>query len=193
MFLKVCLQLSLAYFLIMAEHGFLPYDLIGLRKSWDSIGINVLEDTFFQEWTYEARKILSTPATQHFFTAIVVVQWADLIICKTRILSIFSHGINNWFLNFGLLLETCLAAFLSYTPGTEKVLHMFPLKLHLWFPGLPFSILILIYDECRKVILRNFFHYLIKCPFRIYKNNNYNKLFHIISEFHGKLKFPVCS
>jgi sodium/potassium-transporting ATPase subunit alpha len=62
---------------------------------------------------------------------------------------------NNWFLNFGLLFETCLAAFLSYTPGTEKALHMYPLKLHWWFPGLPFSILILIYDECRKVILRN--------------------------------------
>jgi sodium/potassium-transporting ATPase subunit alpha len=29
---------------------------------------------------------------------------------------------HNWVLNFGLIFETCLAAFLSYTPGTEDAL-----------------------------------------------------------------------
>jgi hypothetical protein len=34
----------------------------------------------------------------------------------------------NWALNFGLVFETALAAFLSYTPGMDKGLRMFPLK-----------------------------------------------------------------
>ena len=63
-----------------------------------------------------------------FFVAIVIVQWADLIICKTRRNSIVQQGMTNWALNFGLVFETCLAAFLSYTPGMDKGLRMYPLR-----------------------------------------------------------------
>ncbi len=34
----------------------------------------------------------------------------------------------NHVLNFGLLFETAMAAFLSYTPGMDKGLRMYPLK-----------------------------------------------------------------
>ena len=60
----------------------------------------------------------------------------------------------NWILNFGLIFETALAAFLSYTPGMDKGLRMYPLKLNWWFPAAPFSLLIFIYDEIRKYLLR---------------------------------------
>ena len=61
---------------------------------------------------------------------------------------------SNWFLNFGLCFETALAAFLSYTPGMDKGLRMYPLKFNWWLPALPFSALILSYDETRKFLLR---------------------------------------
>ena len=39
-----------------------------------------------------------------------------------------SHVVSsNWFLNFGLVFETALAAFLSYTPGMSNGLRMYPL------------------------------------------------------------------
>ena len=38
------------YFVIMAENGFLPHDLFGLRERWDSKAINDLEDSYGQEW-----------------------------------------------------------------------------------------------------------------------------------------------
>ena len=38
------------YFVIMAENGFWPSRLLGLRKEWDSKGINDLEDSYGQEW-----------------------------------------------------------------------------------------------------------------------------------------------
>ena len=82
-----------------------------------------------------------------FFVSIVIVQWADLIICKTRRNSVFQQGMNNSFLNFGLFFETALAAFLSYTPGMDKGLRMYPLALQWWIPAIPFSIVIFIYDE----------------------------------------------
>ncbi len=40
------------YFIIMAENGFLPSKLFGIRKQWDSKGVNDLEDSYGQEWVY---------------------------------------------------------------------------------------------------------------------------------------------
>ena len=38
------------YFVIMAENGFLPRDLPGIRKQWDSKAVNDLPDSYGQEW-----------------------------------------------------------------------------------------------------------------------------------------------
>lgn len=67
---------------------------------------------------------------------------------------LFFQGLRNHMLNFGLFFETALAAFLSYTPGMDKGLRMYPLKINWWIPAIPFSILIFCYDEVRKYLLR---------------------------------------
>lgn len=144
------------YFVIMAENGFLPKKLFGLRKPWDDRSENSLTDSYGQEWTYDQRKILEFTCHTAFFVSIVVVQWADLIICKTRRNSLFTQGMTNWFLNFGLVFETCLAAFLSYTPGMSNGLRMYPLHWTWWFPAVPFSLAIWVYDEIRRYILRRY-------------------------------------
>ena len=117
------------------------------------------------------RKILEYTCHTAFFVSIVIVQWADLIICKTRKNSVFQQGMKNGMLNFGLCFETLLAAFLSYCPGMDKGLRMYPLKVanfvetinqhhsqhsqfNWWLPALPFSLLIFTYDETRKFLLR---------------------------------------
>merc|ERR1712106_428027 len=142
------------YFVIMCENGFWPSKLLGLRRAWDSAAVNDLEDSYGQEWTYRDRKILEYTCHTAFFVSIVIVQWADLIICKTRKNSVFQQGMKNWFMNFGLVFETVLAAFLSYTPGMDKGLRMYPLYFNWWLPAIPFSILIFCYDETRKFLLR---------------------------------------
>lgn len=38
------------YFVIMAENGFLPLFLFGIRKQWDSKAVNDLTDSYGQEW-----------------------------------------------------------------------------------------------------------------------------------------------
>ena len=76
----------------MAENGFWPSRLLGIRKSWDSKSVNDLEDSYGQEWTYQQRKILEYTCHTAFFVSIVVVQWTDLIICKTRRNSLIHQG-----------------------------------------------------------------------------------------------------
>ncbi|MED6278902.1 Sodium/potassium-transporting ATPase subunit alpha-1 [Characodon lateralis] len=143
------------YFVIMAENGFHYMDLIGIRVFWDNKSINDLEDSYGQQWTYQDRKIIEFTCHTAFFTSIVVVQWADLIICKTRMNSIVQQGMSkNRVLIFGLFEETALAAFLSYCPGMDVALRMYPLKPSWWFCAFPYGLIIFVYDEVRRYILR---------------------------------------
>lgn len=38
------------YFVILAENGFLPSRLLGIRLDWDDRTMNDLEDSYGQEW-----------------------------------------------------------------------------------------------------------------------------------------------
>ncbi|XP_029479017.1 sodium/potassium-transporting ATPase subunit alpha-2-like [Oncorhynchus nerka] len=145
------------YFVILAENGFWPGTLLGIRLNWDDRANNEVEDSYGQQWTYEQRKVIEFTCHTSFFASIVVVQWADLVICKTRRNSVFQQGMKNRILIFGLFAETALAAFLSYCPGMDIALRMYPLKVSWWFCALPYSVLIFIYDEIRKLIIR-------RCP-----------------------------
>merc|ERR1719391_1818681 len=142
------------YFVIMMQNGFLPGFLLGQRVDWDDKNNQNLVDSYGQEWSYSQRKIVEFTCHTMFFTAIVVVQWADVLICKTRRLSIFQQGMKNKILIAGLMEETLLAAFLAYCPGTDAMLRMYPLEWTWWFVPMPFSLIIFCYDETRKYLLR---------------------------------------
>uniref|UniRef100_F6PG91 Sodium/potassium-transporting ATPase subunit alpha n=1 Tax=Monodelphis domestica TaxID=13616 RepID=F6PG91_MONDO len=142
------------YFVILAENGFLPGFLLGIRVHWDDASVSDLNDSYGQEWTYEQRKVIEFTCQTAFFISIVEVQWADLIICKTRRNSLFHQGMKNKVLIFGIFEETFLAAFLSYCPGMDQALRMYPLKFVWWVCAIPYSALIFLYDEIRKGIIR---------------------------------------
>ena len=100
------------YFVIMGENGFFPLTLFGLGGDWDNPNA-IVEDSYGQEWVirkllfitdlpvqeyiiieqvYYQRKGLEHTTHTAFFVSIVIVQWADLLICKTRLNSIFLQG-----------------------------------------------------------------------------------------------------
>jgi sodium/potassium-transporting ATPase subunit alpha len=90
-----------------------------------------------------------------FFISIIIVQWADLVCCKTRELSLYTQGMRNGWLNFGLLWETALGALLCYITPLNRPFGTRPLHLLHWVPAMPFMAVILTYDEARKYLLRN--------------------------------------
>jgi sodium/potassium-transporting ATPase subunit alpha len=89
-----------------------------------------------------------------YFISIIVVQWADLMICKTRVRSLFEQGMTNTFMNYALFFETILGAFLVYVPVANTVTGTRPLRFTWWTAAIPFSLLIYIYDELRKGWIR---------------------------------------
>jgi len=89
-----------------------------------------------------------------FWMCIVVVQWADLLICKTRWLSIATQGMSNDTMNFGLFFETLLAAYLAYFSPFQLAFGTRDIRVAHWFCAMPFSMLIFGYDETRKALMR---------------------------------------
>jgi len=89
-----------------------------------------------------------------YFICIVVVQWADLLLCKTRWLSLRTQGMSNSVMNFGLFFETLLGGWLCYMPGINLGLGTRNIRFTHWLPGIPWSCLIFTYDEIRKYLMR---------------------------------------
>uniref|UniRef100_A0A0P4W1Y6 Cation-transporting P-type ATPase N-terminal domain-containing protein n=1 Tax=Scylla olivacea TaxID=85551 RepID=A0A0P4W1Y6_SCYOL len=144
------------YFVVMAENGFLPGRLFGIQKQWYSWSINDLEDSYGQEWNYHDRKALEYTCQSAFFVSIVVVQWATLLICKTRRNSLIRQGMRNSVLNFSLFFETVLAALLIYLPGMDQALHIYPLHAQWWFCAVPFFFLALTYGVILTYLIRHY-------------------------------------
>jgi len=142
------------YFVIMAENGFWPDKLLGIRNEWDSRAINDLTDSYYQEWTYEDRKLLEYTCQAGFLFSVVIVQWACVVQARSRRLSVLQRPLNNWVLNFSLIFETILAFLIIYIPGSSEGLQLAPLSPLWWLPGFAFSLVLILYEELRKAISR---------------------------------------
>jgi hypothetical protein len=93
-------------------------------------------------------------AQTSYLFSIIVVQWADVIICKTRVASLFGHGMGNMVMNAGLFEETALGLTIAYVPFLNTAFtasQPHPLDL-IW--AVPYSIFIFTYDEIRKKLMR---------------------------------------
>jgi hypothetical protein len=45
------------YYIVMAEYGFFPHLLFGLRVNWEDGSINDLEDSYGQEWVSKGYRV----------------------------------------------------------------------------------------------------------------------------------------
>ncbi|CAG9531913.1 unnamed protein product [Cercopithifilaria johnstoni] len=144
----------MTYFIIMGENGFHVHRLLWIRDEWDDPMVDDLEDSYGQQWTYEARKDLEHCCHGAFFYAIVVVQWADLLISKTRYNSIVQQGMSNWILNMGLIFTAILSTFLLFMPYVNKVFGLTPIRLSWAMIPVSYAWLIFVYDEVRKYFCR---------------------------------------
>ena len=98
------------------------------------------------------------------FISIVIVQWADLVICKTRLLSMYHQGMNNNFMLFGLFTETCLCAFLAYCTPLHAAIGTRDVQFVHWLPSCPYSILIFLVSIFLLFLLFFFFLHTNKNP-----------------------------
>lgn len=128
---------------------------VNLKKTNDKVspGTNDWEGCF-ELWNPERARYVERLAQTSFFAAIVVAQVFTLFACKTRIASVLDGSFTNVPLLLALLVEIGVATFVVYYPPLRRGLHVVPLKVWHWLPGVPFGAFILLYDEARKWFIR---------------------------------------
>jgi hypothetical protein len=90
-----------------------------------------------------------------YFVAAILTQVANNIISRTRVLSTGQHGLGNKWGNLSFIFEFCIALILLYIPAIEFAISTRAIAIpHFMLPAVTFSILILFYDEIRKLYLR---------------------------------------
>ncbi|XP_053546839.1 potassium-transporting ATPase alpha chain 2-like [Bombina bombina] len=147
----------LNYFTVMADQGFLPGTLIGLRADWEDKTKQEVEDSYGQEWTYSQRLYQEWYCYTAFFMGIVICQMVNTLIRKTRRNSIFTRNFfRNKIIFIGILSQVAIAVFFFYCPGMEEALHFMPLRVQYWFVCIGYAGFVLVYDELRKLLIRTF-------------------------------------
>ena len=81
---------------------------------------------------------------------------AFVLIYQFNLIHLNFIGHRNRVLIFGLYFETLLAAFIIYCPGMDSFLKMYPLHWSWWLLPLPWALLIFVYDELRRLLIRKY-------------------------------------
>ncbi|XP_075697041.1 LOW QUALITY PROTEIN: potassium-transporting ATPase alpha chain 1 [Rhinoderma darwinii] len=143
------------YFTAMAQEGWFPAYCLGLRANWENQHLQDLQDSYGQEWTFSQRLYQQYNCYTVFFLSIEICQISDVLIRKTRRLSVFQQGFfRNKVLVLAIVFQLLLGNFLCYCPGMPNVFNFMPIRFQWWLVPVPFGILIFVYDEIRKLAIR---------------------------------------
>ena len=99
-------------------------------------------------------------ASSVYFINLVVMQWFNLLACRTRRLSIFQHPplfnkeTQNWYLFPAMLFALCMAFFWLYIPAIQNVLGTMNVPAEHFFLPATFGLGVLFLDEARKYAVR---------------------------------------
>jgi magnesium-transporting ATPase (P-type) len=101
------------------------------------------------------RDPLYLQATTACLSAIVVMQIANVFICRSERRSIFTTGVlGNKLILAGIAAEIAIIALIDYTPWGHALFGTAPLALEVWLFTLPFAFGMLALEEMRKWLLR---------------------------------------
>lgn len=155
-----------SFFFALAYYGIPPHYLFRSVPGFFSLSttqyLYIAETGLFlspsAQWN-----ILATAQTAYFL-AIVVCQWFALVSSRTRRTSLLMQGMfSNLAIYMGIIFSVCIACIAIYVPfigdyifGTRNMIWLF------WLLPVFYGILILLYDEYRKLLIRelHFYHLL---------------------------------
>lgn len=90
-------------------------------------------------------------------TGIIVTQIANVMVCRSRLLSVFSLSIrSNYLILLGIATEIALMAFIVYTSPGNTIVGTAPIPVKAWLFFIPFALFLLGLEELRKLLFRGF-------------------------------------
>jgi sodium/potassium-transporting ATPase subunit alpha len=146
-----------AYFCVMAHYGFSPSRLVNL--GFNNFITTAGPITNDYGVTYNAAQQMDILYKAHaaYFLAVMFGQWANILVCRCRKLSLFQFGFENKAMLFSMLWMISFAVAVVYIPGLNNAFGASALLGYdglFWFCGFPFFAFIFVYVEMLKLIWR---------------------------------------
>jgi sodium/potassium-transporting ATPase subunit alpha len=142
------------------ELGLHPSELLGSERGASATSYGFSGSVPMDMWlgshfvSRETRALALRRGQSSFLLSIVLTQWIDLLICKTRKRSLFQQGMRNIVLWAGLVVETALVCLLIYVPFFHTIFSTADVSGMYWLLPLPFMVWMFVYDELRKWLIR---------------------------------------
>ncbi|KAF2074930.1 hypothetical protein CYY_003763 [Polysphondylium violaceum] len=145
----------LNFFLVMGSYGFTPASLVGTTNTYFQDGAPNFEiDGQSYDADYQINALQE--AQTAYFMTLVMCQFFNLITNKTRVVPLWRHGMRNWFVNIGLVIEAGICVFIIYTPFVHTIIKSASVSGIFWAFPLPMVFLLFGWNELRKRIAFDF-------------------------------------
>lgn len=89
-----------------------------------------------------------------FAVAVIICQLFAAVGVKTRWQSVITFGMDNTYINFGIVIGCIVLAYGVYMPLMNDWIQTRPLRFTHWLPGIPWAFVIIAFDEVRKFVMR---------------------------------------
>lgn len=144
-----------AFFVCMGDFGFPPYSLVGKSLDWQNDAAHNGTYVFDgRSYTYDQRTNALDNAQTAYWVGLLIGQFADGLSCKTRLSSIFTHGLRNRAHTYAVIWNILFILFIVYVPFINSIVNSAPLSPRHFLPAFPFALLFFWMEELRKWVIR---------------------------------------
>jgi len=96
-----------------------------------------------------------------FFVTLVIVQFGNLHATRTRFMSFVTHNpfsekTRNYKIYYAILTSLIFAIIIVYIPALNNIFQTAPIPAEFWFMPIGFAVLLVLCDEARKYVVRNY-------------------------------------
>eukprot|EP00760_Papus_ankaliazontas_P032543 PhM_4_TR5890/c0_g1_i1/m.67523/K01539/ATP1A; sodium/potassium-transporting ATPase subunit alpha len=139
------------YFVAMSEEGYTPLQL--WFRGWEFF---TLDSAPLNGFSVQENMISLNRAQTSYFAAIVLIQFAVLMVARTRRVSLYTHGLGNFVVNLSVVISFTIALIVIYMPAVRDFFGATQIPFVYWTPALPWAVLVVEYDELRKLMIRSY-------------------------------------
>lgn len=136
----------LNYFVVMGYYGVPMGSLFIAFNKWGG-------DDNFEGLTPDLQKEALNAAQTAFFIALTFMQFFNVVVGRTRRMSLFKQGWN-WVMFWAVLVDLALILFICLVPFVNDIFGTYPPPWYCWLIPFPCGIFYLIIDELRKYWIR---------------------------------------
>lgn len=143
----------LAYFTVFIYHA-IPVSMLLFSDTYWKYNSPDLKVNDSLTLSASSQLVILGEANAAFYVTLIMSQFAHIWMCKTRTQSLFTHGIKNMVMNYGVFIELGLLIIIVYVPWLQPIFGTAYLPGYFWLPWIGAALLLWVWGEGRKFYTR---------------------------------------